>query len=133
MNPLLWNTLVQMLAMQHEAHGTPPAPGPSAPQHQGQSSMPAPSAEGTPPVEVSLQPDDVRALGLRTERPQVQDFARTIRAVAVVSVDERRVAHVHTRFSGYIEKLHANFLGQKLSKGQPLVDIFSPDVLASQG
>lgn len=111
-----------LLLQQHEGHGTPPAPPPAA----------APSTEGTPPAEVTLSPDEIRAVGLRTELPKQADFARTIRAVSVVSVDERRVAHIHTRFSGYIEKLHANYIGQTVRKGQPIVEIFSPDVLAAQ-
>ncbi len=116
--------LFVVLPAQHAGHA--PAPPPAV--------APAAAKDGGPPpvVEVSLAEDEIRAIGLRTETPRMEDFARNIRAVAVVSVDERRVAHIHTRFSGYIEKLHANYIGQRVRKGQALVEIFSPDVLAAQ-
>lgn len=131
MNLVTLTLLGSLSLLQHEGHGghtMQPAGADSAPR----AAAVAHGGEGTPP-EVVLSQEDITAVGLRTELPRQADFARTIRAPAVVSVDERRVAHIHTRFSGYIEKLHANFIGQAVKKGQPLVEMFSPDVLAAQG
>ncbi|MEW5847426.1 MAG: efflux RND transporter periplasmic adaptor subunit [Myxococcota bacterium] len=127
MNGAAWLMAGWMVLAQegpHAGHAAPPAPS-----RAGQDT---PRTETSTPVEVALSPDEIRAVGLRVEMPRLEEFARTIRAVAVVTVDERKVAHIHTRFSGYIEKLHANYIGQKVKKGDPLVEIFSPEVLAAQ-
>ena len=116
--------LLVMVAQGGHQHG--------APASSAQATAPRPEGTPPPPVEVTLSPDEIRAVGLRTETAREEDFARTIKAVAIVSADERRIAHIHTRFSGYIEKLHANYIGQSVRKGQPLVEIFSPEVLAAQ-
>ena len=56
----------------------------------------------------------------------------TIRAVGKVAVDETRVTHVHTRTEGWIEKVYVNFTGGAVTKGQPMLTIYSPELLATQ-
>ena len=46
--------------------------------------------------------------------------------------DETRVRRVQAKIDGWIEKLHTNFTGQLVTKGQPLLEIYSPDLVASQ-
>jgi RND family efflux transporter MFP subunit len=46
--------------------------------------------------------------------------------------DETAVRHAHTKVGGYVEKLHVNFSGQYVRKGSPLLDLYAPDILATQ-
>ena len=64
----------------------------------------------------------------RTERAD----ARSIRAVGKVTFDETRVAHVHTRIDGWIEKVFVDFTGDFVKQGEPMLTIYSPEMLASQ-
>lgn len=82
--------------------------------------------------EISLTPEAARAVGIQSELPTDQDFARVIRAVASVSADERRLAHIHTKVSGYIEKLYVDYVGRNVKKGDRLMDLYSAEVLAAQ-
>jgi RND family efflux transporter MFP subunit len=52
--------------------------------------------------------------------------------VGLVVADETRVRHVHTKISGWVETLHVNATGQVVRAGQPLLSIYSPQLLASQ-
>ena len=59
-------------------------------------------------------------------------MVRSIRAVGKVEFDETRLHHVHTKIGGWIERLEANATGELVRKGQPLLTIYSPELLASQ-
>lgn len=56
----------------------------------------------------------------------------TFRALGKVSLDETRVARVHAKIDGWIEKVYVDFTGKLVEKGQPLLTIYSPELLASQ-
>jgi membrane fusion protein, copper/silver efflux system len=55
-----------------------------------------------------------------------------MRTVGRVAVDETRVGHVHTRIDGWIEKVFVDFTGDVVKKGEPMLTIYSPEMLASQ-
>ena len=57
---------------------------------------------------------------------------RTIRTVGLVEYDERRVAHIHTKVTGWIESLQVDFTGELVEEGQELLEIYSPELLSTQ-
>jgi len=71
-------------------------------------------------------------IGVKTELVERAPFTRTIRAVARVTYDETRLRQVHAKIAGYVETLHVNATGQLVRQGQPLLEIYSPELLASQ-
>jgi Cu(I)/Ag(I) efflux system membrane fusion protein len=81
---------------------------------------------------VEVSPDELRLAGLRTAVARRGTLARAIRTVGEVKVDEMRVSQVHTRISGWVEKLFVSFTGQAVHRGQPLLSIYSPELLATQ-
>ena len=60
------------------------------------------------------------------------ELERTVRAVATVVPDEGRMGIVNTRVGGWIEALHANETGRHVQIGQPLFELYSPDLLTAQ-
>jgi membrane fusion protein, copper/silver efflux system len=95
-----------------------------------------PVYEGDPPESgaplVRISTDKVQKLGVKTERAVLRVLAPTIRAVATVQADERRLHTVAPKFEGWIQKLHVNTTGQTVARGQPLMDVYSPDLVAAQ-
>ena len=81
---------------------------------------------------VALDPSQAGAMGLTTAVVEEKDFGRKLRTVGVVTVDETRTAHVHSRVRGWIEGFHVQFVGQKVKKGQPLISIYSQEVYAAE-
>jgi len=81
---------------------------------------------------VSLSPERRSLLGVRSEEVREAPIDKTIRTIGRVAVDERRLAHMHTKFEGYVERLYVDFTGKYVAKGDPLISIYSPDLVATQ-
>jgi Cu(I)/Ag(I) efflux system membrane fusion protein len=81
---------------------------------------------------VTLTPERRRLLDVRSEEVRVARIEKTVRAVGRVTTDERRTAHIHAKFEGYVEKLYVDFTGMAVKKGDPLLSIYSPDLVATQ-
>ena len=81
---------------------------------------------------VVLDGRGVALAGVQTEAATRGNVRRTVRTVGRLVPDETGVRHVHTKIGGYVEKLHANFSGQYVTKGSPLLDLYAPEILATQ-
>lgn len=88
------------------------------------------SASADASVKISI--DRIQKLGVRTEQVGMRALTRTVRAVATVQADERRLHIIAPRFEGWIERLHVNTTGQAVRKGEPLMDVYSPDLITAQ-
>jgi len=86
-----------------------------------------PSASGT----VVLPPEKVQKLGVRTQVATRDRLATRVRASATVQVDETRQFVVAPRFEGWIETLYANQTGMQVRRGQPLMALYSPELVAA--
>ncbi len=95
------------------------------PVHEGHPSTFAP---GT----VQISPEKQQLIGVQYGVAEVTGGARTLRALGKVTYDETRISHVHTRVEGWIERVFVDFTGQLVRQGQPLLTIYSPELLASQ-
>ena len=61
-----------------------------------------------------------------------ESIERTIRAFGVLEIPEPNKVSIGARFNGRIERLYANAVGQRVEKGDPLFDIYSPDLIQAQ-
>jgi Cu(I)/Ag(I) efflux system membrane fusion protein len=82
--------------------------------------------------QVRISPEKIQKLGVRTEAASLRDLARSIRVVGRVEADERLTYTVAPKFEGWIEKLHVNTTGQTVGKGQPLLEVYSPELVSAQ-
>ena len=85
-----------------------------------------------PPGTVTISPERVQMLGVRTEIAAERTMTRAIRAVGTVAVDERRVAVVAPRFEGYVERLLVSASGDPVRRGQPLFEAYSPELAQAE-
>lgn len=91
------------------------------------------SASTTPGrATVTLSPERRQLLGVRSEEVRRVRLERTIRTVGRVAPDERRLHHVHTKYDGYVEHLYVDFTGKFVRKGEPLLSLYSPELVATQ-
>jgi Cu(I)/Ag(I) efflux system membrane fusion protein len=81
---------------------------------------------------VSIDPVVVQNMGVRIKRVERQSLFRHIRTIGEVQVGEDLVSVVNLRFSGWVERIHADKTGDLIEAGQPLFEIYSPDLVASQ-
>ncbi|MFN0253864.1 MAG: efflux RND transporter periplasmic adaptor subunit [Kofleriaceae bacterium] len=111
----------------HAAHR---ATAPVLDEHAAHEGTASTRPEGFAPV--ALDPAQATAMGLTTEVASEREFSRTLRTVGLVTVDETRTAHVHSRVRGWIEGYYARFVGKKVKKGEALVSLYSQEVYAAQ-
>jgi len=111
---------------QHEGHTAPAAEK----KQEAQKAAPAPASAEAPTVEIPL--DKQKMMGVKTVLVAPRQIGRTIRTVGRVEYDERKLATVNIKYEAWIEKLHADYTGIQVKKGDPLAEVYSPELLATQ-
>ncbi|GAB3551804.1 hypothetical protein GCM10027343_36430 [Noviherbaspirillum agri] len=89
-------------------------------------------AEPASANQIKISTDKVQKLGVRTEKATVREIGKVVRAAGRIEPDERRVFAIAPKFEGYVERLHVNATGQPVTKGQPLFDVYSPELVSAQ-
>lgn len=92
----------------------------------------ADGAGSVPKKIISIDPSVVQNMGVRTAPVERLDFTRVIRTVGKVEYNEESLYTVNTKISGWIEKLYIAFTGESVKKGDPLLEIYSPDLVTTQ-
>jgi Cu(I)/Ag(I) efflux system membrane fusion protein len=90
--------------------------------------------EGGPATagQVRISTEKVQKLGVRTEAARLRTLDQTVRAAGRIEADERRIYGISPKFEGYVERLHVNVTGQAVIKGQPLFEVYSPELVSAQ-
>ncbi len=98
------------------------------------SAVPPASANPAPPgyTPVSVGEDVQQRIGVTVGKVEQTPLTMTLRAVGIVRPNETRVAHVHLKTEGWVDKLYVSFTGQKVSAGEPMLSIYSPTFFAAQ-
>ena len=81
---------------------------------------------------VSISPQVVNNLGVRTELAQYGVLSRRIDTVGYVGYDEDTLQHIRTRVDGWIEKLNITATGDPVSQGQTLFELYSPTLVNAE-
>ncbi len=81
---------------------------------------------------LKINPGKVQKLGVRTAPARLQVLDRSVRASGRVEIDESRSYAVTAKFEGYIERLYVNTSGQPVGRGQPLFEVYSPELVSAQ-
>jgi RND family efflux transporter MFP subunit len=82
--------------------------------------------------EIRVNTEKVQRLGVRTEAARVRELTQTVRALGTMQIDERRINTVSPKFEGWIERLDVSTTGQQVTSGQPLMEVYSPDLVTAQ-
>ena len=84
------------------------------------------------PGTIRISPDVVNNLGVRTAIVSYKSLHTEINTVGYVAYDEDKLVHIHPRVQGWIEKLYVKAIGDPVKKGQPLYEIYSPELVNAQ-
>ncbi len=85
-----------------------------------------------PASTIRIDPVTIQNMGVRLGRVKRKPLSKYIRAFGNITYDERLIYTVNTKFNGWIEKLYVNFIGETVKKGQPLFEIYSPELVTAQ-
>ncbi len=81
---------------------------------------------------IKIDPVTVQNIGVRTSKVTKGELLATIRTVGHITYDEELLTHIHTKISGWVEILFVDKTGEEVTKGQPLLSIYSPELVATQ-
>lgn len=79
-----------------------------------------------------LTPEKKQRIGVKVAEVREKEIEKVIRTVGRVAYDERKLARINLRVDGWIQDLFVNFTGQEVRKGEPLLALYSPDLLSTQ-
>lgn len=81
---------------------------------------------------IRVSPDKQQLIGVTYGQVEASTVGQTIRAVGRVAPDETRIARVQTRIEGWVDRVFVDFTGKLVKQGDPLLTLYSPEMLASQ-
>ncbi|MBI1956144.1 MAG: efflux RND transporter periplasmic adaptor subunit [Acidobacteria bacterium] len=110
----------------HEGHGAP------TPQPQPETGTAPETPAGERGNLFTISPERQQLIGVRFTEATRRPLVKTIRTVGRVELDERRIAQIHTKISGWIEQTFVNFTWQHVAQGDPLFTIYSPELVSAQ-
>ena len=85
-------------------------------------------ASGVVTVDGSTQ----QSMNVKMEFVKSRELSSVVYTNGTLETDERKEFALTTKINGWVEKLYVNYVGQKVSKGQKLVEIYSPELVAAQ-
>ena len=115
------------------------AKGSTADPNQDMSNMPGKNISGgsggqtasmanMTPGTVMLDAATQQKIGVTYTTVRRAPLERTIRTVGLLQMDDEKIARVHVKVAGWIEKVDLNYVGKLVKKGQPLFTLYSPDL-----
>src|SRR2546428_320909 len=94
--------------------------------------MPGMATSAAPSGAVVLPAVQQQLIGVRTASVGYAPLGEEIRAVGTINQDERKLTQVNLRVAGWIQKVFVDAVGKPVRKGEPLLTLYSPDLLATQ-
>ena len=125
------------LTLELEAPGHPPAQlkfkvSPPRKGYTVESRGPAGGAREGAPQMLEMTPERQQLIGVVFAKVERRPLSLSLRASGRVQVDETQVSDVVLKYDAYVEKLLVDQTGQAVKAGQPLLVLYSPDLLASE-
>jgi len=81
---------------------------------------------------VTIDPAVEQNMNVVTKKAARRDITRQIRTVGYLGYDEEKIVSVTTKYTGFIEKTYVNYVGQPVTKGEPLFEIYSPALVQTE-
>jgi membrane fusion protein, copper/silver efflux system len=122
---------------QQEKQGKEKAKAPVSSKPVSEEKSKGPEASGASPKEeenlsVEIPPEKQQLIGVKTVAVAARPLQKTIRAVGRIDYDERKLATVSTKFGAWIDHLYVDYTGKHVRKGEPLAEIYSPEVNSAE-
>ena len=90
------------------------------------------TSTGMPETAFRISPEKQQLIGVQYGTVEYESSAKTIRAVGKAAFDETKIVRINPKIEGWIENVYVDFTGKLVQKGQPLLTIYSPDLVQTQ-
>ncbi|MES2358735.1 MAG: efflux RND transporter periplasmic adaptor subunit [Gemmatimonadota bacterium] len=81
---------------------------------------------------VTLTASQIHQFGVTFGTAEVRPLTSETRTTGTVTFDETKMAQIAPKFGGFVDRLYVNSTGQQVRRGQPVLDIYSPELLAAE-
>ncbi len=98
----------------------------------GMDMVPIYENEVTDSSSISIDPVTIQNMGIRTGLVSKGPVRGVIRTVATIDYNETTLADITTKFKGWIAKLYVDATGKQVHRGDPLFEVYSPDLYTAQ-
>ena len=88
--------------------------------------------EETAAGQLDISTDKVQKLGVKSEAAALRELDSSLRVTGRIEINERNTYTIAPKFAGWVEKLYVNTTGQSVAKGQPLLEVYSPELVSAQ-
>lgn len=87
---------------------------------------------GAAPGTVEIDPVTLQNIGVRTVTVEVEPLERSVRTTGVFEADESARTAVSLKVGGWVERLRVNYEGDRVGRGQPLLELYAPELVSTQ-
>jgi len=119
-----------VFAQDHSDHTTQPKENVKVKTALPQTNSPEKATQEVPQVEITSEQQNL--IGVKTVKVALRPVQKVIRTIGRVEADEGRQATINSKVEGWIEKLYVETTGSHVHKGEPLAEIYSPELVATQ-
>jgi Cu(I)/Ag(I) efflux system membrane fusion protein len=84
------------------------------------------------PGTVQITPEKQQLIGVKIGTVEMKPLEKVIRTVGRVDYDEKSLVTISPKIGGWIEDLHVDFTGRHVRQGEPLLTIYSPELVSTQ-
>ena len=85
-----------------------------------------------PDTAFKIGPEKQQLIGVQYGTVEYQTISKSLRAVGRAAFDETKITRINPKIEGWIENVFVDFTGKLVQKGQPLLSIYSPDLVQTQ-
>jgi Cu(I)/Ag(I) efflux system membrane fusion protein len=89
-------------------------------------------AQEVAPGTVQITPERQQLIGVKIGTVEMKPLEKVVRTVGRVDYDEKRLATISSKIGGWIEDLYVDFTGRFVQQGEPLLTIYSPELVSTQ-
>ncbi|HSD46704.1 MAG TPA: efflux RND transporter periplasmic adaptor subunit [Pyrinomonadaceae bacterium] len=116
-------------------------PNPAAPTHANHTAAPthanhtAPAetvTNGTPQTAFRITPEKQQLIGVQYGVVENESLSKSLRVVGRAAFDETKIVRINPKIEGWVEEVYVDFIGKLVNKGQPLLSVYSPDLVQTQ-
>ncbi len=91
-----------------------------------------PAAENLPEGAFNITPTKQQLIGVQYGNVAYEPVSKTLRTVGRLMYDETKITRIHTKIEGWIDKVFVDFTGKLVQKDQPLITLYSPQLVSTQ-
>lgn len=91
-----------------------------------------PAEANLPEGTFRISPEKQQLIGVTYGEVAFKKVSRVLKAVGKVNYDETKIVRIHPKIEGWIENVFVDFVGKEVRQGEPLISIYSPELVSTQ-